>query len=148
MPSRGVGVDNADQKPLQRPWLARSATNGYSAAFMSEASELEATGGVRRDALGRVVGGALNPTGRPKGDRWFRELCRKRTRKALKALTDALADEDGKIRVSAAKALLEFGWGRAPAAGFMPPKEDAASAADPLEGLSPAEIRALASRSH
>ena len=31
-----------------------------------------------------------NPSGRPKGDAWFRKLCRKRTLKALKALERAM----------------------------------------------------------
>jgi hypothetical protein len=53
-----------------------------------------------------------NPSGRPKGDAWFRKLCRKRTVKALKALEAAL--ERDEHAVSAAKALLEFGWGKAP----------------------------------
>lgn len=79
--------------------------------------------GVKRDELGRVVAGSppLNPTGRPKTDGHFRELCRKRTVKALKALTAALDDPDS--RVAAAKALLEFAWGKAPAAGFISPND-------------------------
>jgi hypothetical protein len=100
-------------------------------------SEL-AEAGVARDELGRVVKGArLNPTGRPKTDGHFRELCRKRTRKALKALTDALSDPD--TRVPAAKALLEFAWGKAPSAGFK--STDAAS--DGGSRWKPEEARAL-----
>lgn len=70
-----------------------------------------------RDEQGRFPKGVSgNPTGRPKTDGWFRELCRKRTRKALKALTKALDNPDNSV--AAAKALLEFAWGKAPAAGF------------------------------
>jgi hypothetical protein len=72
------------------------------------------TAPANRDEQGRFPKGVSgNPTGRPKNDGWFRELCRKRTVKALKALTSALSDPDS--RVAAAKALLEFGWGKAPA---------------------------------
>jgi hypothetical protein len=80
-----------------------------------------------RDQQGRFPKGVSgNPSGRPKTDGWFRELCRKRTRKALKALTDALEDPDQ--RVAAAKAVLEFAWGKAPAAGFAQPEEVQTSA--------------------
>jgi hypothetical protein len=71
-----------------------------------------------------------NPSGRPRGDRWFRSLCRKRTVKALKALDRALEDPD--TAVSAAKALLEFGWGKAPAAGYQPKDEATDRAASTL----------------
>lgn len=56
-----------------------------------------------------------NPSGRPRGDGWFRKLCRKRTVRALKALERAMDGADAGPAVSAAKALLEFGWGKAPA---------------------------------
>lgn len=83
-----------------------------------------------------------NAGGRPKGDGWFRKLCRKRTVKALKALTDALDDPDS--RVAAAKALLEFGWGKAPAHGFD--KGDADATDTKLDGLTADEITELARR--
>lgn len=73
-----------------------------------------------------------NPSGRPKGDAWFRKLCRKRTVKALRALTDALDDPD--TRVSAAKALLEFGWGKAPAQVVVV-EDDSGKEVDPQRAL-------------
>jgi hypothetical protein len=78
-----------------------------------------------------------NPGGRPKGDGWFRKLCQKRTVRALKALDAALEDPDS--RVSAAKALLEFGWGKAPAAGYVAPA-DGTHEQRALSDLSP-EVR-------
>lgn len=76
-----------------------------------------------RDDQGRFPAGVSgNPSGRPKTDGWFRELARKRTKRALKALTDALVGENA---VPAAKALLEFAWGKAPAAGFVAPGDAA-----------------------
>lgn len=72
---------------------------------------------VIRDEQGRFPKGVSgNPIGRPKTDGQFRELCRKQTKKALKALVAALGVPGE--RVPAAKALLEFSWGKAPAAGF------------------------------
>lgn len=99
-----------------------------------------------RDEQGRFPKGVSgNRAGRPKVDGWFRELCRKRTRKALKALTDALDDPDS--RVAAAKALLEFAWGKAPAAGFASPS-DAPNKADPLSTMTDEQLRELASQPH
>lgn len=71
--------------------------------------------GVMRDAKGRIVAGSskLPGGGHPKDIGRFRELCRKRTGAALNALIRALHDPDH--AVVAAKALLEFGWGKAPA---------------------------------
>lgn len=90
-----------------------------------------------RDEQGRFPTGVSgNPSGRPKTDGWFRELCRKRTKRALKALTDALTGEDA---VPAAKALLEFAWGKAPAAGFVAPGE----AADAGPRFDPKDAKAL-----
>ena len=51
-----------------------------------------------------------NPGGRPKGYQEMQAAARKHTPAALKALFDALGDE--KLKVSAATALLDRGWGR------------------------------------
>jgi hypothetical protein len=83
-----------------------------------------------------------NPGGRPKGDAWFRELCRKRTVRALKALTEAL--EDPATRVSAAKALLEFGWGKAPAVIDVKAKSED----NPARPLTTEQLLAIASTKH
>lgn len=77
-----------------------------------------------------------NPGGRPKNDGWFRRMCRKRTVKALAALTKAL--EDPSTRVSAAKVLLEFGWGKTPQVVRLP--EDG----DPETGVPTADEAAAA----
>lgn len=51
-----------------------------------------------------------NPGGRPKGTGKVRELAREHTEAAIKALVDSLADE--RLKVSAAQALLDRGWGK------------------------------------
>lgn len=61
-----------------------------------------------------------NPGGRPKGDAWYRKLCRKRTVKALKALDRVMEGNDPGPIVSAAKAVLEYAWGRAPGVVVIP----------------------------
>lgn len=50
-----------------------------------------------------------NPNGRPSGYAEFKEKCRARTDEAIAALVVAL---DGEQSVSAARVLLEFGWGK------------------------------------
>lgn len=93
----------------------------------------------QRPIVGRFVKGQSgNPGGRPKGDAWFRGLCRKRTVKALKALEAALLREDH--AVSAAKALLEFGWGKAPAVLNVSGSLDT----NPAEPLTTEQLLALA----
>jgi hypothetical protein len=83
-----------------------------------------------------------NAGGRPKGDAWFRKLCRRRTMRALKALDAALKDEH--FRVSAAKALLEFGWGKAPAVVVLPEDGDGTGVPSAEEAARAAEeLRAL-----
>jgi len=52
-----------------------------------------------------------NPSGKPKDWPGFRELCRQRTPEALAALTEALSGGDSNA-LTAAKTLLEYGWGR------------------------------------
>jgi hypothetical protein len=51
-----------------------------------------------------------NPGGVPKGYNEMRAAAREHTAAALKALVDALSDN--KLRVAAAKALLDRGWGK------------------------------------
>ena len=53
-----------------------------------------------------------NKGGRPAGFQEFRELCRARTHEAIDTLVECLADEDARVRVAAATALLDRGWGR------------------------------------
>lgn len=57
-----------------------------------------------------VKGKSGNPSGRPKVNGVVQELARKHTAAAIKALVDALSDE--KLKVSAAQALLDRGWGK------------------------------------
>lgn len=50
-----------------------------------------------------------NPGGRPKG---IAAKAREHTDKALDVLVEGMADEDPKVRVAAAKELLDRGWGK------------------------------------
>jgi HEAT repeat protein len=45
-------------------------------------------------------------------DTHVRILARQQTDKAVKALIDALDDENSRVRVAAAEALLDRGWGK------------------------------------
>src|SRR4051794_39200595 len=53
-----------------------------------------------------------NPGGRPKVEGLVRELAQQQTTIALKTLVECLDDANGRVRVSAAVALLDRGWGR------------------------------------
>lgn len=55
-----------------------------------------------------------NPGGRPKGWKQFREACRGHTDEALETLVSLMRceKEDGRVRLAAACALLDRGWGR------------------------------------
>jgi HEAT repeat protein len=50
-----------------------------------------------------------NPGGRPKG---IAAKAREHTDRALEVLSEALGDEDTRVRVTAAKELLDRGWGK------------------------------------
>lgn len=53
-----------------------------------------------------------NPGGKPKGLRILAQKAQKHTDAALKVLRAALDDEDARVRVAAANALLDRAWGR------------------------------------
>jgi len=53
-----------------------------------------------------------NPSGRPKVIAEVQALARKRTVKAIRALTKCLDDPDGRVVVAAANALLDRAWGK------------------------------------
>lgn len=53
-----------------------------------------------------------NPGGRPKAEGHVRDLARAQTGRAIAALVEALEDQNGRVRVAAATALLDRGWGR------------------------------------
>jgi hypothetical protein len=53
-----------------------------------------------------------NPGGRPKGLTWLRDLARKHTEVAITTLVECMANKDGKVRVAAANAILDRGWGK------------------------------------
>lgn len=55
-----------------------------------------------------------NPGGRPKAAISVRDLARQHTTDAIKTLVKALAAKNESVRVSAAQALLDRGWGKAP----------------------------------
>jgi HEAT repeat protein len=56
-----------------------------------------------------VKGSSGNPGGRPKG---IAAKAREFGDKALEVLADALKDDDGRIRIAAAKELLDRGYGK------------------------------------
>jgi HEAT repeat protein len=53
-----------------------------------------------------------NPGGRPKAEGHVRDLARAQTTNAIQTLVEALEDPNGRVRVAAAMALLDRGWGR------------------------------------
>jgi hypothetical protein len=55
-----------------------------------------------------------NPGGRPKAEIAVRDLARQHTVAAIRALVEALDATTESVRVSAAQALLDRGWGKAP----------------------------------
>lgn len=71
-------------------------------------------------AKGRKTGGRdfvpgdprRGPGGHPKGFEEFRAACREVSPRALGVLVDSLKSEDERIKLEAAKTLLERAWGR------------------------------------
>ena len=64
-----------------------------------------------RDASGRFPPGQTgNPGGRPKG---IAALAREHKDKALQVLVEALDEDDGRIRIAAAREILDRGFGKA-----------------------------------
>jgi hypothetical protein len=59
-----------------------------------------------------VKGQSGNPAGRPALPAEFREQIRRHTPAAIAVLVDALKDPDARVRVAAAKELLDRGHGR------------------------------------
>jgi HEAT repeat protein len=53
-----------------------------------------------------------NPGGRPRMAVDVRELARAHTKAALATLVDCMKNEDGAVRVAAARVILDRGWGR------------------------------------
>lgn len=53
-----------------------------------------------------------NPSGRPKADSHLRILARQQTDKAVNTLIAALDDDNSRVRVTAAEAILDRGWGK------------------------------------
>ena len=53
-----------------------------------------------------------NPGGRPKGLKHVREMAQKWTPRAISVLSTALKSADERVRVHAATALLDRGWGK------------------------------------
>ena len=53
-----------------------------------------------------------NPGGRPKEIEGVRELARKHTEEAINTLVKMLRSRNDRVRVAAAEALLDRGWGR------------------------------------
>ena len=55
-----------------------------------------------------------NPGGRPKEDPRLRDACRAHTDAAVAVLVAALSDENVKNQITAAQAILDRGYGKAP----------------------------------
>lgn len=55
-----------------------------------------------------------NPRGRPKADYTLAAEAKKHTKKALQALVEIVSDRESPQRVSAARELLDRGWGKSP----------------------------------
>ena len=55
-----------------------------------------------------------NPGGRPKGSSALTDACRAHTEAAVQVLVNALSDENVKNQITAAQALLDRGYGKAP----------------------------------
>lgn len=53
-----------------------------------------------------------NPSGRPKIVQHLKDLARQHTEAAMKAVLDALTDENKRVRLAAAELLLAYGYGR------------------------------------
>ena len=68
--------------------------------------------GDTRNLRGFVKGQSGNPSGQPKGWAELRSACRAHTQAAIDTLVDCLAEADPRVRVAAATALLDRGWGR------------------------------------
>ena len=88
-----------------------------------------------------VKGGpSPNPSGMPAGHAELRALCRKHTPEAIAALAARVA-QGGVDCVAAARALLEYGWGKPSSA---PEDLEAVREASPLAGLTREQLLALA----
>src|ERR1043165_1231565 len=60
-----------------------------------------------------VKGVSANPRGRPKADIDIRNLARQHTKEAFEVLLDVMRNkEDDRVRMQAALALIERGWGK------------------------------------
>lgn len=57
---------------------------------------------------------SANPRGRPKSDFTLAALAKQRTHKALAVLDEVMNDTDHPARVTAAKEMLDRGWGKSP----------------------------------
>lgn len=53
-----------------------------------------------------------NPSGRPKTIGIVQTLARQQTEAAIRTLIDAMSDENARVRVAAAEAILDRGWGK------------------------------------
>lgn len=53
-----------------------------------------------------------NPGGRPKGEAKVRSAAREHTETAIGVLVASMSDDDARVRLAAAQAILDRGWGK------------------------------------
>lgn len=87
-----------------------------------------------------VKGRSGNPGGRPAGASNLKEMARARTDRAIEVLTEAMESPDEKVRIMAANALLDRGWGKPTSV------DEEAVLHDALKAYSDEALATLASR--
>jgi hypothetical protein len=88
-----------------------------------------------------VKGQSGNPAGRPALPAEFREQIRSHTAQAIAVLVRALDDDDARVRVAAAKELLDRGHGKPASVADVTLRHDVDSATAHLEALAELVMR-------
>lgn len=99
------------------PDLTPAAPENRAPEEIRPAAETENCSSERRIQGRFAPGTSGNPGGRPKSLRSVVEAAREATEAAIAVLTNALSDPDPRVRIVAAKELLDRAWGRPGPAG-------------------------------